>query len=153
MFWFSFSTCQDSNGSALEGSTDDIAQMLGMMDPWYERSVLSLLSLPPDVLCQVPATGSIAGAQRRTGLGSTCVTCPRTSQALNAALCPVTQTGSKDGDAERLPLLADLLLYYCRHAQQPVLVQLYRAEVSGSRHTHGATSQRLYERRVVLLHS
>lgn len=37
----------------LEDGTQDIAQMLGMMDPWYERNVLSLLSLSSDVLFQV----------------------------------------------------------------------------------------------------
>uniref|UniRef100_A0AAQ6APZ6 Phosphoinositide 3-kinase regulatory subunit 5 n=1 Tax=Amphiprion ocellaris TaxID=80972 RepID=A0AAQ6APZ6_AMPOC len=68
--------------------TTDIAQMLGLMDPWYERNVLSLLSLSSDVLCQVSSS------------------------------------------TERLPLLADLVLYYCRHADQPVLVQLYQAELT-----------------------
>ncbi|XP_031726853.1 phosphoinositide 3-kinase regulatory subunit 5-like isoform X1 [Anarrhichthys ocellatus] len=86
----------ESNGSVLEDSTNDIAQMLGMMDPWYEQNVLSLLSLSSDVLCQ---------------------------------------TACKDGDesvssVETLPLLADLVLYYCRHADQPVLVQLYQAELT-----------------------
>uniref|UniRef100_A0AAQ6A0F5 Phosphoinositide 3-kinase regulatory subunit 5 n=1 Tax=Amphiprion ocellaris TaxID=80972 RepID=A0AAQ6A0F5_AMPOC len=84
-----------SNG-IMEDSTTDIAQMLGLMDPWYERNVLSLLSLSSDVLCQA---------------------------------------ASKDDDVsasstERLPLLADLVLYYCRHADQPVLVQLYQAELT-----------------------
>uniref|UniRef100_A0A7N6A8R5 Phosphoinositide 3-kinase regulatory subunit 5 n=1 Tax=Anabas testudineus TaxID=64144 RepID=A0A7N6A8R5_ANATE len=77
---------QEPNGVSLEDSTVDIAQMLGMMDPWYERNVLNLLSLSSDVLCQVPV--------------------------------------------ERVPLLADLVLYYCRHADQPVLVQLYQAELT-----------------------
>uniref|UniRef100_A0A3P8TCG3 Phosphoinositide 3-kinase regulatory subunit 5 n=1 Tax=Amphiprion percula TaxID=161767 RepID=A0A3P8TCG3_AMPPE len=85
----------ESNG-IMEDSTTDIAQMLGLMDPWYERNVLSLLSLSSDVLCQA---------------------------------------ASKDDDVsvsstERLPLLADLVLYYCRHADQPVLVQLYQAELT-----------------------
>ncbi|XP_068575242.1 phosphoinositide 3-kinase regulatory subunit 5-like [Cebidichthys violaceus] len=85
----------ESTGSVLE-DTNHIAQMLGMMDPWYERNVLSLLSLSSDVLCQ---------------------------------------TACKDGDeslssAETLPLLADMVLYYCRHADQPVLVQLYQAELT-----------------------
>lgn len=35
------------------------------------------------------------------------------------------------GSVERLPLLADLVLYYCRNADQPILVQLYQAEVRG----------------------
>ncbi|KAF3700557.1 Phosphoinositide 3-kinase regulatory subunit 5 [Channa argus] len=90
--------CAESNGSAPEDSTVDIAQMLGMLDPWYERNVLSLLSLSSDVICQ---------------------------------------TASKEGDVsessssvEGLPLLADLVLYYCRHADQPVLVQLYQAELT-----------------------
>lgn len=54
----------------------------------------------------------------------------------------MTQTACKEGEVsessgsmEHLPLLADLVLYYCRHADQPVLVQLYQAEVSGSTHT------------------
>ncbi|XP_042339119.1 phosphoinositide 3-kinase regulatory subunit 5-like, partial [Plectropomus leopardus] len=42
----------ESNGTIVEDSTTDIAHMLGMMDPWYERNVLSLLSLSSDVLCQ-----------------------------------------------------------------------------------------------------
>lgn len=46
---------QEPNGVSLEDSTVDIAQMLGMMDPWYERNVLNLLSLSSDVLCQVPS--------------------------------------------------------------------------------------------------
>lgn len=37
----------------MEESTTDIAQMLGVIDPWYKRNVLSLLSLTPHVLCQV----------------------------------------------------------------------------------------------------
>ncbi|MEQ2186234.1 hypothetical protein GOODEAATRI_026543, partial [Goodea atripinnis] len=43
-----------------------------------------------------------------------------------------TSTGSME---HRLPLLADLVLYYCRHADQPILVQLYQAEVRRSSHT------------------
>nr|XP_057905991.1 phosphoinositide 3-kinase regulatory subunit 5-like isoform X2 [Doryrhamphus excisus] len=86
------------DGISQEDSTTDLAQMLGMMDPWYDRSVHSLLSLSSDVLCQ-PAykEGSVA---------------------------------ESGGKVEHLPLLADLLLYYCRHAEQPVLVQLYRAELT-----------------------
>ena len=30
---------------------------------------------------------------------------------------------------DRLPILADLVLYYCRHATRPALMQLYQAEV------------------------
>lgn len=55
----------------------------------------------------------------------------------------VNQTTCKEGDVsvsngctETLPLLGDLVLYYCRHADQPVLVQLYQAEVRGHTHTH-----------------
>ncbi|XP_060882876.1 phosphoinositide 3-kinase regulatory subunit 5-like isoform X2 [Labrus mixtus] len=92
----------ECNGSMQEDSTTDIAQLLGRIDPWYERNVLNLLSLSSDVLSQYP-----------------------------------TQTSSKEGDesvngcsSERLPLLADLLIYYCRHAEQQVLVQLYQAELT-----------------------
>lgn len=45
---------QKSNAVILEDSTTDIAQLIGMTDPWYKQSVLSLLSLSSDVLCQVP---------------------------------------------------------------------------------------------------
>lgn len=34
-------------------STNDIAHLLGMLDPWYERNTLSLLKLPANVVCQV----------------------------------------------------------------------------------------------------
>ncbi|XP_028311697.1 phosphoinositide 3-kinase regulatory subunit 5-like [Gouania willdenowi] len=87
---------QESSGFRLEESSTDIAHMLGTMDPWYERNVLSLLSLSSDVLCQ---------------------------------------SASKDDDASaspecRLPLLADLVFYYCRHADQAVLMQLYQVELT-----------------------
>lgn len=58
---------------------------------------------------------------------------------LSSQYLTLTQAPSKDedvsassGSAERLPLLADLVLYYCRHANKPVLVQLYQAEVKES---------------------
>ncbi|XP_070703680.1 phosphoinositide 3-kinase regulatory subunit 5-like isoform X2 [Pempheris klunzingeri] len=87
--------CSDG---VLEDSTADIAQILGMIDPWYERNVLSLLSLSSDVLCQTAyKEGDVSGSS---------------------------------GSVESLPLLADLVLYYCRHADQPVLVQLYQAELT-----------------------
>lgn len=34
-------------------STNDIAHLLGMLDPWYERNTLTLLNLPANVVCQV----------------------------------------------------------------------------------------------------
>ncbi|XP_070778965.1 phosphoinositide 3-kinase regulatory subunit 5-like [Enoplosus armatus] len=88
----------ESNGRGLEHTTTDIAQMLGMIDPWYERNVLSLLSLSSDVLCQ--------------------------------SACKEGDVSVSSGSVESLPLLADLVLYYCRHADQPVLVQLYQAELT-----------------------
>ncbi|GAA6215918.1 phosphoinositide 3-kinase regulatory subunit 5-like, partial [Lates japonicus] len=88
----------ESNDLVLEDNTTDIAQMLGMMDPWYERNVLSLLSLSSDVLCQT--------------------------------VCKEGDVSEGSGSVECLPLLADLVLYYCRHADQPVLVQLYHAELT-----------------------
>lgn len=36
-----------------EDSTNDISHYLGVLDPWYERNVLGLMYLPPEVLCQV----------------------------------------------------------------------------------------------------
>ncbi|KAM9345906.1 phosphoinositide 3-kinase regulatory subunit 5-like [Symphorus nematophorus] len=88
----------ESNGNVLEDSTTDIAQMLGMINPWYERNVLNLLSLSSDVLCQTA--------------------------------CKEGDVSVSSGSMENLPLLADLVLYYCRHADQPVLVQLYQAELT-----------------------
>ncbi|XP_040012019.1 phosphoinositide 3-kinase regulatory subunit 5-like isoform X2 [Xiphias gladius] len=88
----------ESNDLVLEDSTTHIAQMLGTMDPWYERNVLSLLSLSSDVLCQTA--------------------------------CKEGVVSEGSGSVERLPLLADLVLYYCRHADQPVLLQLYQAELT-----------------------
>ncbi|XP_008314996.1 phosphoinositide 3-kinase regulatory subunit 5 isoform X2 [Cynoglossus semilaevis] len=79
-------------------STNDIAHLLGMLDPWYERNTLSLLTLPASVVCQ------------------------QTSK---------TESDSYDGSYEqRLPILADLVLYYCRYAARPALIQLYQAELT-----------------------
>ncbi|XP_030591363.1 phosphoinositide 3-kinase regulatory subunit 5-like isoform X2 [Archocentrus centrarchus] len=91
-------TSVDSNGPVLDDSTTDIALMMGIMDPWYERNVLSLLSLSSDVLCQAASKDDAVS--------------------------------HSNGSVEQLPLLADLVLYYCRHADQPVLVQLYQVELT-----------------------
>lgn len=39
--------------NGMEDSTNDIANLLGMLDPWYERNTLSLMELPVNVVCQV----------------------------------------------------------------------------------------------------
>lgn len=44
---------QDLGMAPWEDSTNDISHYLGMLDPWYERNVLGLMHLPPEVLCQV----------------------------------------------------------------------------------------------------
>ncbi|KAM6966004.1 phosphoinositide 3-kinase regulatory subunit 5-like [Tautogolabrus adspersus] len=88
----------ECNGSVQDDSTTDIAQLLGRIDPWYERNVLNLLSLSSDVLSQT--------------------SCKEGDESVNGC------------STERLPLLADLLIYYCRHAEQQVLVQLYQAELT-----------------------
>ncbi|XP_039087468.1 phosphoinositide 3-kinase regulatory subunit 5 isoform X2 [Hyaena hyaena] len=77
-------------------STTDISHYLGMLDPWYERNVLGLMHLPPEVLCQ----------------------------SLKAEPRPL------DGSSGRLPILADMLLYYCRFAARPVLLQVYQTELT-----------------------
>ncbi|KAM6164921.1 phosphoinositide 3-kinase regulatory subunit 5 isoform 2-T2 [Rhynchocyon petersi] len=79
-----------------EESTNDISHYLGMLDPWYERNVLGLMHLPPEVLCQSLKPES------RTLLGS----------------------------PAQLPILADMLLYYCRFAARPVLLQVYQTELT-----------------------
>ncbi|XP_076027258.1 phosphoinositide 3-kinase regulatory subunit 5 isoform X2 [Genypterus blacodes] len=88
----------DMNLLSTEDSTNDIAHLLGMLDPWYERNTLSLLNLPANVVCQ------------------------QTSK---------TESESYDSSYEqRLPILADLVLYYCRYATRPALIQLYQAELT-----------------------
>uniref|UniRef100_A0A3B4GEN4 Phosphoinositide 3-kinase regulatory subunit 5 n=1 Tax=Pundamilia nyererei TaxID=303518 RepID=A0A3B4GEN4_9CICH len=87
-----------SKGTTLWDSTNDIAHLLGMLDPWYERNTLSLLNLPANIVCQ------------------------QTSK---------TESESYDSSYEqRLPILADLVLYYCRYAARPTLIQLYQAELT-----------------------
>lgn len=44
---------QDLSVNGTEDSTNDIANLLGMLDPWYERNTRSLLDLPVNVVCQV----------------------------------------------------------------------------------------------------
>uniref|UniRef100_A0A8B9LU13 Phosphoinositide 3-kinase regulatory subunit 5 n=1 Tax=Astyanax mexicanus TaxID=7994 RepID=A0A8B9LU13_ASTMX len=88
---------QDVNMDAPEHSTNDIATLLGMLDPWYERNTLCLLDLPLHIVCK------------------------QTSKPE-----PELLEDSEDG----LPILADLLLYYCRNATRPALVQLYQAELT-----------------------
>ncbi|KAM4585389.1 phosphoinositide 3-kinase regulatory subunit 5 isoform 1-T2 [Odontesthes bonariensis] len=88
----------DPNHIGTGDSTNDIAHLLGMLDPWYERNTLSLLKLPASVVCQ------------------------QTSK---------TESESYDSSYEhRLPILADLVLYYCRYAVRPALIQLYQAELT-----------------------
>ncbi|XP_035252970.1 phosphoinositide 3-kinase regulatory subunit 5-like [Anguilla anguilla] len=77
--------------------TNDIAQFLGTLDPWYERNVLSFLDLPVGVLCQQT---------------------------------PKAETDVHSSSREPLPIFADLLLHYCRQGKQPILVQLYQAELT-----------------------
>ncbi|XP_061767111.1 phosphoinositide 3-kinase regulatory subunit 5 isoform X1 [Nerophis ophidion] len=88
----------DISRAGTEDSTNDIAHLLGMLDPWYERNTLSLLNLPANVVCQ------------------------QTSK---------TESESYDSSyQQRLPILADLVLYYCRFATRPALIQLYQAELT-----------------------
>lgn len=41
------------NTEVFEYSTNTIAHLLGMLDPWYERNTLCMLKLPLHVVCQV----------------------------------------------------------------------------------------------------
>ncbi|XP_078427006.1 phosphoinositide 3-kinase regulatory subunit 5 [Cetorhinus maximus] len=78
-------------------STNNIARYIGMLDSWYERNVLDLLTLPTTLLCQEPSK---------------------------------SENDLADRAQEKLPILGDLILYYCRNAANPVLVQLYQAELT-----------------------
>ncbi|XP_045073514.1 phosphoinositide 3-kinase regulatory subunit 5-like [Coregonus clupeaformis] len=91
-------SCTELNNLGTEDSTNDIARFIGMLDPWYERNTLSLLSLPANVVCQ--QTSKIE------------------SELYDSSY------------EDRLPILADLVLYYCRHATRPALMQLYQAEMT-----------------------
>ncbi|KAG7216178.1 hypothetical protein INR49_029026 [Caranx melampygus] len=53
-----------------------------------------------------------------------------TKTAASATTCKEGGVSEGSGSVERLPLLADLVLYYCRNADQPILVQLYQAELT-----------------------
>ncbi|KAM6939671.1 phosphoinositide 3-kinase regulatory subunit 5 [Xenentodon cancila] len=88
----------DLNHTGSSDSTNDIAHLLGMLDPWYERNTLSLLKLPTNVVCQQ--------------------TSKTESESYNSSY------------EQRLPILADLVLYYCRYAARPALIQLYLAELT-----------------------
>ncbi|XP_016430375.1 phosphoinositide 3-kinase regulatory subunit 5-like [Sinocyclocheilus rhinocerous] len=90
----------DISVNRTEDSTNDIANLLGMLDPWYERNTLSLLELPVNVVCQ------------------------QTSK--------IDSDLSEGAGEGRLPIFADLVLYYCRHAARPALIQLYQAEEEGT---------------------
>lgn len=79
-------------------SSSNVAHMLGTVDPWYERNVLSLLSLSSDILCQ--------------------------------SACKDNDVSDFCSSVERPSLLTEMVLYYCRHAEQTVLVQLYQAELT-----------------------
>ncbi|XP_054834796.1 phosphoinositide 3-kinase regulatory subunit 5 [Eublepharis macularius] len=87
----------DPGLAAMDSSTNNISQYIGMLDPWYERNVLGLMNLPTDVLCQQSIKPE--------------------SELLEEA-------------AEQLPILADMILYYCRFATYPVLLQVYQAELT-----------------------
>ncbi|CAL1588501.1 unnamed protein product [Knipowitschia caucasica] len=80
------------------GHSSNVAHRLGLVDPWYKRNVLSLLSLSSDILCQ--------------------------------NVCKDSDESGCCGSAGQQSLLADMVLYYCRLADQPVLVQLYQAELT-----------------------
>ncbi|NXQ72354.1 PIRK5 kinase, partial [Quiscalus mexicanus] len=80
----------------VESSTNDISHYLGLLDPWYERNVLGLMSLPMGVLCQ----------------------------------CAKAEAEPQEDAQEQLPILADMILYYCRFASRPVLLQLYQTELT-----------------------
>ncbi|XP_078082114.1 phosphoinositide 3-kinase regulatory subunit 5 [Mustelus asterias] len=77
--------------------TNNIAQYIGMLDSWYERNILDLLTLPTTLLCQEPSK---------------------------------SENDLADKVQEKLSILGDLILYYCRNAAYPVLVQLYQAELT-----------------------
>lgn len=57
---------QDPHLTATGDSTNDIANLLGMLDPWYERNTLSLMNLPANVVCQVQLESNFYTAKTET---------------------------------------------------------------------------------------
>lgn len=59
----------------------------------------------------------------------------------NAYVSYTNQAVSKGEDDtslenKKLPLLTDMVLYYCRHAEQSILLQLYQAKVKEAQISH-----------------
>ncbi|XP_043940960.1 phosphoinositide 3-kinase regulatory subunit 5 [Protopterus annectens] len=91
------SIAMDSSSVGPDESTNDVSNYLGMLDPWYDRNVASLMNLPTSSLCKQSSK---------------------------------TESDVPDSQKEALPILADIILYYCRNARHPVLLQLYQAELT-----------------------
>lgn len=138
---------QDLQLSGAGDSTNDIAHLLGMLDPWYERNTLSLLDLPANIVCQVRvgfhfplflqdknANSELTNVSLNSALLTFCSCNDRKCSYLIAHYI-LQQTSKTESDSyddsyeQRLPILADLVLYYCRYASSPTLIQLYQAEV------------------------
>ncbi|KAG9343958.1 hypothetical protein JZ751_013347 [Albula glossodonta] len=103
----------DMGRACVDDSTNDIARFMGMMDPWYERNVLSFLGLPVDALCQATrpalvqlyqAELTLAGGERRTEPPLT-HHYPPPSRPPGAA----SKRFGIDGDREAIPLTLELL--------------------------------------------
>ncbi|KAL8163022.1 UNVERIFIED_CONTAM: Phosphoinositide 3-kinase regulatory subunit 5 [Gekko kuhli] len=108
----------------VESSTNNISQYLGMLDPWYERNVLGLMNLPMDVLCQ-PTNIAVVYIESKGHHASEVESIKPEGEPPEEA-------------AEQLPILADMILYYCRFATHPVLLQVYQTEltfIGGERRT------------------
>uniref|UniRef100_A0A452RM41 Phosphoinositide 3-kinase regulatory subunit 5 n=1 Tax=Ursus americanus TaxID=9643 RepID=A0A452RM41_URSAM len=88
-------------------STNDISHYLGMLDPWYERNVLGLMHLPPEVLCQQSLQ-----AESRPRWGPGVWEGYRKREAVKVCPCG-TGPGSKrlgiDGDREAVPLTLQIM--------------------------------------------
>ncbi|XP_062852618.1 phosphoinositide 3-kinase regulatory subunit 5 [Trichomycterus rosablanca] len=91
-------SCSRMTVDVFEYSTHDIAHLLGMLDPWYERNIKCLLDLPLHGLCETTSRSDLDVVDNQV-----------------------------EG---KLPIMADLLLYYCRNASRPILIQLYQAELT-----------------------
>lgn len=114
-------------------STNDIAHLLGMLDPWYERNTLSLLDLPTNIVCKVHVDFDTRGFFLSFYYYFNAL--PLVSAHIRSPCFALQQTSKTESESyddsyeQRLPILADLVLYYCRHAAGPALIQLYQAEV------------------------
>ena len=98
-------------GGIQPGASREDQEVLGIEREGWDGGWAVGVPPPPPAFCVLPATFHSGSA-------------PHPQQSLKAESRPL------DGSSAQLPILADMLLYYCRFAARPVLLQVYQTEVS-----------------------